>query len=110
MKFGIQKRQNSYAIYIKMSEKKLTLAWAYVYVLTNDLHKEPFGLLENVYVNEKYRGKGLGKKLVRKAIAEAKKAGCYKLICTSRNEKIKVHKFYQELGFSKFGFEFRMDF
>ena len=36
------------------------LARAYLYVMTNDLHAAPFGLLEDVYVDGSQRGNGLG--------------------------------------------------
>lgn len=82
---------------------------AFLYVLKNDLHKEPFGFLEDVFINEKYRSQGCGKELVKEVISEAKKRGCYKLLCTSRSGKDKVHKFYTDLGFKDCGKEFRMD-
>ncbi|MBI2146798.1 GNAT family N-acetyltransferase [Candidatus Woesearchaeota archaeon] len=60
-------------------------------------------------VEEAFRGKGLGKKIVREAIQEAKRQGCYKLICTGRDSKEEVHKFYHGLGFKVQGKEFRME-
>jgi GNAT superfamily N-acetyltransferase len=86
------------------------IARAYLYILTNDLHQEPFGLLEDVYVQEDFRGKGYGTTLTKAIIQEAKSKGCYKLICTSRHQNIKVHKLYQKLGFRNQGIEFRIDF
>lgn len=80
----------------------------FLYVLKNDLHEEPFGFLEDVFVDESYRGKGLGKQLVQAAVAEAKKFRCYKLICTSRYSG-DAHEFYKKLGFKDHGKEFRMD-
>ena len=50
----------------------------------NSLHPQPFGLLEDVYVDEASRGHGLGTEIVTAVIAEAKARGCYKLVATSR--------------------------
>lgn len=86
------------------------VARAYLYLMHNSLHQEPFGLLEDVYVAETHRGKGLGTKLVRQVIQTAKERGCYKLIATSRTSRPKVHKLYQDLGFKERGLEFRLDF
>jgi GNAT superfamily N-acetyltransferase len=86
------------------------LARAYLYVMTNDLHDAPFGLLEDVYVDESQRGNGLGTALVKEVVAAAKAAGCYKLIATSRTARPKVHELYERLGFEKHGVEFRMNF
>jgi len=84
------------------------IARAYLYVMTNDLHAEPFGLLEDVFVDESQRGSGLGTALVREVIAAAREAGCYKLIATSRASRPKVHALYERLGFENYGIEFRM--
>ena len=86
------------------------MARARLYILKNDLHKEPFGLVEDVYVQEGERGKGYGTKIMKALIEKAKEANCYKLICTSRFSRPEVHHFYGKLGFKKHGYEFRIDF
>jgi GNAT superfamily N-acetyltransferase len=85
------------------------VARAYLYVMTNDLHEAPFGLLEDVFVAESERGNGLGTTLVEEVIAAARAAGCYKLVATSRASRPKVHALYERLGFANHGIEFRMD-
>jgi GNAT superfamily N-acetyltransferase len=86
------------------------IARAYLYLMHNDLHKEPFGLLEDVYVDEKYRGQGIGSKLIQNVIKTAKEKNCYKLIATSRNSREQVHQLYKKLGFKNYGIEFRLNF
>ena len=86
------------------------LARAYLYIMTNDLHDAPFGLLEDVYVDESQRGNGIGTALVKEAVSAARGAGCYKLLATSRTSRPKVHELYERLGFEKHGVEFRMNF
>jgi len=97
-------------IKIKLNLNSKEIGHAYLYVLENDLHDQPFGLMEDVFVKEEFRGQGYGKELVRKVIESAKKHNCYKLICTSRYSKTAVHDFYEKLGFSKQGVEFRISF
>ncbi len=75
----------------------------------NDLHNEPWGLIEDVFTEQAYEGMGLATKLVRIAEEKAKKLGCYKLILTSRFKKPKIHAWYKRLGFVKWGYEFRKD-
>ena len=94
--------------YVKQNEKEV--ARAYIYILTNDLHEKPFGFIEDVFVDETLRGQGIGSRLVERIINEARRRNCYKLICTSRHEKPKVHKLYEALGFKDHGKEFRIDF
>lgn len=85
------------------------VARAYLYLMTNDLHDAPFGLLEDVFVAESERGSGLGTALVTEVIAAAREAGCYKLVATSRASRPKVHELYERLGFTNYGVEFRMN-
>lgn len=82
---------------------------AFLYVLRNDLHDRPFGLLEDVFVDPACRGQGIASALVGEVIAEARKRGCYKLVATSRHERGKVHELYFRLGFTSRGIEFRID-
>jgi GNAT superfamily N-acetyltransferase len=86
------------------------VARAYLYIMTNDLHEAPFGLLEDVFVAESERGSGLGTKLVEEVIGAARDAGCYKLVATSRASRPKVHELYERLGFTNYGVEFRLNF
>jgi GNAT superfamily N-acetyltransferase len=92
-----------------IEKKDREIARAYLYIMYNDLHEKPFGLLEDVSVDENNRGKGLGTKLIERVIAAAKDEGCYKLIATSRKSRSKVHQLYNKLGFQEYGLEFRMD-
>jgi len=81
----------------------------YLYLLKNDLNDWPLAVLEDLFVKEEFRRDGMGSDLVKFAIMEAKRYNCYKIIATSRNEREDVHKFYEKLGFEKYGFEFRMN-
>lgn len=81
--------------------------------MKNDLHPEPFGFLEDVFVTPEARGSGVGGKLVRDVVIErARREACYKLIATSRNgtERVAVHEWYKRIGFLEYGTEFRMNF
>ena len=103
-------KKNVYGVKISYQEGGREVGRAFLYILKNDLHKKPFGFLEDVFVNEKYRGHGLGSKLVLAAVAEAKKRKCYKLIATSRVSKPELRKFYKKFGLDVWGVEFRIDF
>ncbi len=106
---NIQKLEiKSEAIKFELFDNEKKIGRIYLYLIKNDLHDKPYGLLEDLLVEESYRGSGFGKQLVQTAIEEAKKLGCYKLICTSRNTRSEVHGFYKKLGFEEYGKEFRM--
>lgn len=102
-------KKEAFAVKIILEEDDKILGWAYIYIMFADRHTEPYAYLENVYVEAEYRSRGLGTELVKLAIAEAKERGCYKIIGTSKLEKVQVHEFYERHGFKKMGFEFRMD-
>jgi GNAT superfamily N-acetyltransferase len=106
----IRQDQAAVGIRFSVSSDGAEVAHAYLYLMHNDLHQEPFGLMEDVFVEESQRGDGLGTKLVNEVVAAAKENGCYKLIATSRDSRPKVHDLYRRLGFSDHGREFRIDF
>ena len=83
---------------------------AFLYILYNDLHEEPFGFLEDVYIEENLRGQGIGTQLLNEVINEARRKGCYKIVATSRHSRLNVHKLYERIGFRNKGIEFRLDF
>ena len=56
------------------------------------------GLIEDVAVNENYRGKSIGKKLVEKLIGIASEKSCDKTVLNSSK---KNSEFYEKIGFEK---------
>lgn len=57
--------------------------------------------IEDVVVHPKHQGKGLGTKITKHLIAEAKKKGIKHIDLTSRNSRIKAHEFYLKNDFEK---------
>ncbi len=54
------------------------LGHAYLYLMQNDLHKEPFGFVEDVFVDKESRGQGIGDALMEAVLRRAKEEQCYK--------------------------------
>jgi len=104
-----QKKARSRGIKFFIMYDNIEIGRAFLYLMYNDLHKEPFGLLEDVFVDKSYRSQGTGTELVNQIIKEAKKQKCYKLIATSRYSRPKVHALYKRLGFEDRGKEFRLN-
>ena len=86
------------------------VARAFLYIMKNNLKEKPFGLLEDLFVDESLRGQGIGTELLNMVISEAKNLNCYKLVATSRYEREGVHKMYEKAGFENFGIEFKLYF
>ena len=59
------------------------------------------GIIENVVVDERYRGKGFGKQLMNGLIELAKKKGVGYIELTSGPERQSAHRMYESLGFKK---------
>ena len=56
------------------------------------------GHIEDIIIDEKYRGKGIGKDIIFYLINIAKNNECYKVILDCSDENI---KFYEKCGFNK---------
>ena len=56
------------------------------------------GLIEDVVVSKKFRGKSVASSIIKKLISISKKEGCYKTIL---NTDSKTESFYEKLGFAQ---------
>lgn len=68
------------------------------------LFRIPTGLtirIEDVIVDEKRRGEGIGKKMMHHAINFAKNTGATKIELTSHKSRIEANNLYLSLGFKK---------
>ena len=55
--------------------------------------------VEHVVVDEKYRGQGLGVKLMEKMIERSRAMGAKRIVLTSRPSREAANKLYQKMGF-----------
>ena len=60
----------------------------------------PWAFVEALVVDSSARGKGYGEALLRYAIEEARRAGCYKVSLTSNKRRTEAHRFYEKMGFA----------
>jgi len=101
---------DSRAIRYYIEENGQEVGRAFLYLIKNDINDRPYGLLEDVFIEEDFRGRGYGKELIKTVLDAAKVNNCYKLIATSRYARPKVHELYKSFGFVDHGKEFRLDF
>ena len=64
------------------------------------------GVVEDVIVGRKFQERGIGKQMMRFALARCRDAGCYKLSLSSDLKRTSAHAFYEALGFVKHGYSF----
>ena len=88
------------------------VAGAVVLIIVPNLsHRgRPYAIVENMVVDAAARGDGHGELLLRYAIEEARRAGCYKLSLTSNKRRKDAHRFYERLGFEATHEGFRVEF
>lgn len=55
--------------------------------------------VESVRTDSKYRGQGIGKEMMRWAIARAREENCVAVQLTTNSERTDAHRFYENLGF-----------
>ena len=85
------------------------IATATIYYIEVAVRARPYAFLEGLVVDKSKRNHGIGTALFEKCIEIAKSKNCYKMIFTSGTDRQDAHKFYEKLGFKKWGLEFRMD-
>jgi glucosamine-phosphate N-acetyltransferase len=90
-------KMKSEVFIIKNEDKTKVIGTASVLIENKFIHKlSSVAHIEDVVVDLKYRGKGLGNLLIEHCIEHAKSEGCYKTILNCGNKNI---KFYEKCGF-----------
>jgi predicted GNAT family N-acyltransferase len=60
----------------------------------------PYAVIENVVVEKRLRGTGLGKQIMADTLQTAWDAGCYKAMLMTGSRTLATHAFYRACGFS----------
>jgi GNAT superfamily N-acetyltransferase len=68
----------------------------------------PWAQLENMVVDERIRGLGVGQALLGRCEALAQEHGCYKIQLQSANHRAGAHLFYEAFGFAASSKGFRL--
>lgn len=67
------------------------------------------GVVEDVVVRHDCRRRGIGAKIVKRAIDLCRTQGCYKVALSSNEKREAAHAFYESLGFRRHGYSFVID-
>jgi ribosomal protein S18 acetylase RimI-like enzyme len=62
---------------------------------------KPMLNIHDVFVLNDYRGKGVGRKLMKAIVAEAERRKCSRLTLEVRKDNVKAQNLYQSLGFAE---------
>jgi glucosamine-phosphate N-acetyltransferase len=85
---------NSKSIFIVVEINNIIVGVASLHIIEKLTRK--MGLIEDVAVDSKHRGKGIGIKLIQNLTSEAKNMGCDKIVLSSSKDNI---SFYEKSGF-----------
>ena len=66
-------------------------------------------VIEDVVVAYELQGDGIGKQMMRFAMAACVARHCYKLVLSSHVQRERAHRFYESLGFRKHGYSYLLD-
>ena len=69
----------------------------------------PSGIVEDVVVAPARHGNGIGQAMMRFALERCREKRCYKLVLSSNAKRRRAHAFYEQLGFERHGYSFRID-
>ncbi len=96
----IYKNPNLY--YIVISQGNLLVSSCTLAVIKNLTRgARPYGLIENVITHPDYRQRGLGSKVIQKAVDICKENNCYKILLLTGSKKESVFRFYEKAGFER---------
>jgi GNAT superfamily N-acetyltransferase len=98
-----------YTLYIAERDRDIVGSFALL-VMHNLGHRgAPSGVVEDVVVDPRLHGRGIGQAMMRFAIERCRDKGCYKLMLSSNAKRERAHVFYEKLGFARHGYSFRVD-
>jgi GNAT superfamily N-acetyltransferase len=99
----------NYNVYVAMIDQDIVGTFELLIMDNLAHHGAKSGLVEDIIVSSHLRDQGIGKQMMKFAMEECKKAGCYKLTLSSNRKRQFAHKFYEGLGFQKHGYSFQID-
>jgi GNAT superfamily N-acetyltransferase len=98
-----------YTLYVVIAGETIVGTFALL-VMDNLGHLgAPSGVVEDVVVAPDQQGNGVGKAMMRFAVDRCREKGCYKLMLSSNLKRARAHAFYEQIGFTRHGYSFRVD-
>lgn len=101
-------RYPDYALYVAEQDGRIVGTFALL-IMDNLGHLgAPSAIVEDVAVGPVMQGRGVGRAMMRFAVARAAEKHCYKIVLSSNAKREHAHSFYESLGFERHGFSFRI--
>lgn len=108
MLFAKMQQYPNYKVYVATQHGEVMGTFALL-IMDNLGHLgTPSGIIEDVAVAPQHQGSGVGKQMMAFALELCKAEGCYKMVLSSNLRREAAHAFYENLGFEKHGYSFRV--
>jgi GNAT superfamily N-acetyltransferase len=102
-------RYPDYTLYVAEQDDKVVGTFALL-VMDNLGHLgSPSGIVEDVVVAPARQSGGIGRTMMQFAMERCREKDCYKLVLSSNAKRERAHAFYEQLGFERHGFSFRVN-
>jgi GNAT superfamily N-acetyltransferase len=100
----------NYGVYVATTAEDQGLVGTFALLVMDNLAHggAPSAVVEDVCVDERRRGRGIGRAMMTFAMKRAREAGCYKLSLSSNQARAGAHAFYRALGFEQHGVSFHV--
>jgi GNAT superfamily N-acetyltransferase len=96
-------------IYVVERDSTLVGTFALIFIPGLSHSARDSCVVEDVVVATEHQGAGIGKQMMRFAMAECVARHCYKLVLSSHVRRERAHRFYEALGFRKHGYSYLLD-
>jgi ribosomal protein S18 acetylase RimI-like enzyme len=100
----------SYRVYVAEAEGRIVGSFELLVMDNLANGGLPSALVEDVAVSRAYQGRGIGSSMMRFALEECRRQGCYKMALSSNESRSAAHAFYEALGFVRHGYSFKVEF
>lgn len=98
-----------YGVYVATQDDGSVVGTFALLVMENLAHMgTPSAVVEDVCVDERLHGQGIGRAMMEFAMEFARRRGCYKLALSSNAAREGAHAFYRSLGFEQHGLSFHV--
>ena len=105
--YGRLKQYPSFHLYIAFIDQNA--AGTYELLIMDNMAKRGrrSGIVEDVAVDPRFQGRGVGRAMMEHALEQCRNANCYKLMLSSNLKREDAHRFYESLGFERHGYSFQ---
>lgn len=106
---AIFRQYPSYRVFVAVLDE--AIVGTYELLIMDNLAKRgrKSGVVEDVAVDPKYQGRGIGRAMMDHAREQCRQAECYKFVLSSNLKREDAHRFYDSLGFKRHGYSFLME-